>query len=159
MFMQPSVEASPLPSTADLGERRDWVLPTGRDGTVELDGVFLGMGSSQKAEHRAHDGRYAGSNVKCQACRWFELRIFRATDDGHYLLHFAGRSRVPGEQQLCRHEEVLTHFEVVEALTTRHASDSGPASAFLTFPVARAIAQAAALDEDLRDAFINRAAV
>jgi hypothetical protein len=89
-----------------------------------------------------------------EACRWFEPRIFREVDGARrYLVHRIGMSIVPTEVPYASHEWVNGAFEVVEVLTTRRAG-SRP---YLTHPAARVLAQAADYDNELHNAYVNRA--
>lgn len=134
-----------------VGESGHWELP-GQEEPVVVDGVFLGVGSSRASRHwyRAHPSGSADKpygRSRCSACRWSEFRIFREDKDGRpvddrpYLVHFTGRSIVPGESDRCRIEEMLTGREVVEVLTTRSGG-----KAYLSAPAARALAQSATFD-------------
>lgn len=125
--------------------------------------------------------RYASTGDRCSACRWFEVRIFRVTaeviDDecnctggiaesnyahephcgtvpasGKYLLVTYGLSIVPGEVAKRRFLWTNSAFRVLESLTQRRAG-----SAFLPATSAQVLAEAAAFDEDLAEAYVNRA--
>jgi len=180
-------EVLALPRRGEVNARRLWRLPTvnrqDRDGPpnfVEFNGKFLGFSSSHREVHGVHTGgdTYARARIdRCAACRWFEPRIFRVDDvaedysgaeNARYLVHFGGFSIVPGEQIRVRHEWLTSAFEVVEALTTRRSNrfegevdedDPRPPSmsSYLTPPAARALAMAAANDDDLQHAYVNRA--
>lgn len=150
-----------LPGGDESGATGTWRLPTRvrsdvdpevDDGVLEFEGRFLGVGSSRRERHGFHAGPYATNQERCGVCRWFETRIFRLGPND-YVLHHAGRSIVPGEDDLCRHERAFSSYEVIERYVVRRA-DEGTAS--LTRPAARALAQAAAFDDDLRDAYENR---
>lgn len=153
------VPPAELPDETSCGIWADWTLPTGdsRD-VVRFRGRFLGMSSSRRSEHAGHrSDRPRPPNQRCGACRWFEPRIFAidpADSRGAYLVHFAGRSTVPGEIALSRHEFVRSAHEVVEVLTTRRVTAPVPR---LTQPAARALAQAASHDDEIEFAFVNRA--
>lgn len=150
---------------------------TGRDGEpFTFTGRLLGAGSSRRDDHM-HDllrDRYAPRRIRCSACRWFEVAIYvRAVDtaidletdpptlsrvpaeDGDYVVHTVGATVVPGEQRLSRISVTESPFEVIELLTVRrHGQDP-----FLTAQSSRALAQAAELDDGIREAYINRAVV
>jgi hypothetical protein len=79
------------------------------------------------------------------------FRVFKE-DSGWYAIHHTGVSVVPGETMRFRHERVRTAYEVVESMTTRRDR-----AAFLTVAAARVLAQCAAYDVPLRDAYENRA--
>jgi hypothetical protein len=149
-----------LPAGNSSGVEALWVLPvTGTDGapdsTLELEGRFLGMGSSRTQRHWPHAGAFATKEERCGWCRWYEARIFRVQRN-EYVLHHAGCSIVPDEITLCRYEKAYSPQEVIERYVVRKAVDK---SAFLPRPAARALAQAAAFDEDLQDAYENRAVI
>jgi hypothetical protein len=175
-----------LPPAEDAGQIRRWYLPL-TVGEDEVEGGldyyrtfarFLGMGTSHAPEHQPHPDRFVKRGERCNACRWFEVRIFREVrppDDadlpadwsvrpdvlrrataGDYVLHTTGMSVVDGEVPLYKHEVTASSFSVVEYLTTRRVGTQGP-EAFLARPSARALAEAAEYDVGLRDAYINRA--
>lgn len=121
----------------------------------------------------------------CSRCRWFEARILAVdaeltdactcdappdrTIDGEphvagcgtepprarYLVLTYGRSRVPGETDKRRAAWTDSAFEVVELLVQRDRSRGR--QPFLPAASARVLAQAAEHDEDIREAFVNRA--
>jgi hypothetical protein len=143
----------PLPEQPEVGCDGRWRLPTNDEGgEVELTGTLLGVGASRRYRHK-HDGDVVPTDGRCSACRWFEVRIFR-TEDDRYLLHFAGRSVVPGEVTRYRTEWTSSGFDVLEALTTRR---EGGRDVYLTAPAARALAQGAEYDDGLREAYVERA--
>ncbi len=119
---------------------------------VGSDGVWV----SYSQFHRHPAARSAEQNEKCRACRWFEARLFRESGDGRrYLVHRTGRSVVPDEVTFTSHEWVRGPYEVIETLTTRpHGEDRTP---YLNRASARVLAQAAAYDDDLNQAYIDRA--
>lgn len=143
----------------------------GRDGEeLAFEGALVGFASSQRDDHTHRDAGYAAPGQRCSACRWFEVRIFAVSAElvpdpgdpeefendaeprGRYLVLTYGRSEVPGETDKRRAVWTDSPFEVVEALTQR---DRG--APFLPTASARALAQAAAYDADLQDAYVNRA--
>lgn len=149
----------------------------GRDReTLNFYGVKLGADSSEQDTHADHAGDYARKYEKCSACRWFEVAIYRRyvteevdleTDPAHprifeieptpgdYVVHTVGGSIVPGEHRLSRISCSDSGFEVVELLTVRKSGGEP----FIATQSSRALAQAAALDDGIRDAYINRAVV
>lgn len=182
-----------LPGASDAGTVRRWFLPlnnetSGRDAEVEYYPTFarfLGGGSSHTERHQDHHGQtWVPRGTRCNACRWFEARIFREfelpadldldvepSDDaghdallpdprdlrlGNYVIHYAGMSIVDGEVPFCRYETTPSAHAVIESMTTRRTTESGPV-VFLAKPSAHALAVAAAFDVDLRDAYENRA--
>lgn len=173
-----------LPGADDAGTTRRWYLPTnnddeGRDAETKYHIVyarFLGVGSSHTDRHTNHapDERFVRKGVRCNACRWFEARIFReiilpeGVDDlsrvsdpttvelGDYIIHNAGMSIVDGEVAFCRSETTPSPYAVIELMTTRRMTDTGPV-VFLAKPAAHALAAAVEFDAKLRVAYENRA--
>jgi len=123
-------------------------------------GRIIGAGTSESRDHNhasdymepaAYTGDTSQRRRKCSACRWLESTIYE-TDTGGFVVHTVGRSIVPGETD--RHKITFTGsaFEVVEVLTIKGINEP-----FLPDPSARALAQAASLNEDVREAYVNRA--
>ena len=163
--------------------------------SVRFEGRILGSASSEHANHRNHDGlNWAPKRVKCSACRWLEVTIYRrrtkvggncalchgqgyerfdgvnvrcpdCTDpkgqfvyDYDYVIHTVGVSEVPGEIDFVRIHQTSSAFEVVELLTVRRPNlTTGQTDAYMPPQHAMALAQAAILDEDLQEAYVNRA--
>lgn len=121
-------------------------------------GRVIGAGTSEAADHN-HATDYLEPAVynagerrrKCSACRWLETTIYE-TDTGGFVVHTIGRSIVPGENDRHRVTSTDSAFEVVEVLTIKGINEP-----FLPDPSARALAQAAHLNEDVREAYVNRA--
>lgn len=138
-----------LPGPGDVGrDTRTWVLPSNDGGRADhlqhttFDGRFIGMGSSH-----VH-GRP----------RWFEVRIFREghpANPGRFFVHFTGVSVIPGEVDRFRIEQTPSADEVLEILVTR--GEDRPTR--FTVPAARCISQAARLDRELSQAWVDRAVV
>lgn len=157
-----------LPTAEDVDTRGAWDLPVGRDGDVdeEPDATFIGVATTQLSRHANHDDSdHAPPGVKCPACRWSELRLFRvngtAAGTQRYILHHTGGSRVPGEVFLFRYDEAFSAREVVELLTVRPHPDQLDAAGrqrtpFITRPGARLLAMAAGHDDAIRDAYDRR---
>jgi len=170
-----------LPDDDEAGEVRRWYLPINdRDaGDVEYYRTyarFLGVGTSHTAAHSSavHAEGYVPKGTRCNACRWFEARIFRElvlpdgvetlanlehpgdAQLGRYVMHYAGMSIAPGEVPLYRYETTASPYMVIESMTTRRLTDRGP-EVFLAKPSAHALAASAAYDTGLRDAYENRA--
>lgn len=134
------------------------------DGTVKtFAGRLLGTATSQQTGHRDHPGlEFAPKGVRCAACRWLTVDIYREyksrDSEGFYgpaigyVVHTTGPSDVPGEYDYERFNRVASGFEVVEALTVRKPSET-----FLPPQHARALAQAAGLDDGIAEAYVNRA--
>jgi hypothetical protein len=173
-----------LPGAEDAGVTRRWYLPTnnedeGRGAETRYYityARFLGVGSSHTDRHSNHheDERFVRKGVRCNACRWFEARIFRelslpegvtdlaAVRDpsgvqlGDYVIHYAGMSVVDGEVPFCRYETTPSPYAVIESMTTRRTTENGPV-VFLAKPAAHSLAAAAEFDTKLRVAYENRA--
>jgi len=116
-----------LPKRDLVGTTEHWTLPAGNS-FVELDGRFLGFSTSYRHRHINHaHNEFAVASERCSACRWFEPRIFRETEgQRRFLIHRAGISIVPGESTRTSYEWVISAYEVVEALTTRKATNKPP---------------------------------
>jgi hypothetical protein len=113
----------------------DYELQTREGDVVRVAAQLLGHGSSY----------FEGKT------RWFEVFIYR-TRDGRYLVHRLGQTSEPGETVRFQLERTSSAFEVVELLTSRTHSNE----VHIPRPSVRAIAQAAAFDDKIRDAYINR---
>lgn len=145
------------------------------DAPFTFVGVRLGHGSSERDQHN-HETDFAPRRVRCSACRWFEVAIYRRysltgvdleTDPNRpqtypvepvahdYVVHTVGVSIVPGETRLSRISVTESAFEVVELLTVRKSDED----AFITAQSARALAQASDLDDGVREAYVNRAVI
>lgn len=175
-----------LPDAEEAGTVRRWYLPLTPDGqrTDDLEyhvtyARFLGVGTSFTATHTRHDGPYVSRGVRCNACRWFEARIFRELvlpDDvgdlselaarglserdvraGPYVLHFVGMSIVRGEVPFCRVEVTTSPYTVIEAMTTRRTTAERGPEAFIAKPAAHALSEAAGNDRELAQAYVDRA--
>lgn len=110
--------------------------------------------------------RHASRGDRCSACRWFEVRIFRVNYErvgteelggwdepsGKYLVVTYGLTSVPGEVAKRRILFTNSPFSVLEMLTQRRNN-----VAFLPATSARVLSEAAALDDGLADAYVNRA--
>lgn len=168
------MKQSPV-SLADLEQ----IELLGRDNDpFVFHGKLLGAGSSLRDEHvhdRARD-RYAPRGVRCSACRWFEVAIYRRyftegidletdpkspkiypidPEPGDYVVHTVGASIVPNENRLSRISSTDSAFEVVELLTVRRQNQEP----WIPSQSSRALARAAETDDGIRDAYINRAVV
>lgn len=179
-----------LPDVDDAGLVRRWYLPVNGGDTRGIGDPehyptyarFLGLGTSHTAQHSDHvratasrpATRFVERGERCNACRWFEARIFREVDlpdgvedledlddprdatPGAYVVHYAGMSIVDGEVPLYRLETTRSPYMVIESMTTRRVTDSGP-QVFLAKPSAHALATAAGFDRQLREAYLDRA--
>ena len=122
--------------------------------SYEFAGVLLAEGSSQSDMHRDHpDTATAPKGVKCSACRWLEVELYRRIDETPhvYVVVTRGPSICAGERDYEKITFTESPYEVVEVLTVRKTR--GTQSTFLPPQHARAIAQAAAHDEGIRKAY------
>ena len=125
----------------------------GRDGgTIKITAAaLLGSDTSRRAEHN-HNEDYQRRGARCSACRWFSVYLY-VTRDGEYVVHTVGDTVVPSEKRLSRVTRTGSPFAVIEALTVRRPNEEP----YLTPQSQRALAEAAELDEGIREAYINRA--
>jgi hypothetical protein len=141
-----------LPDPEENGQTATWIFQD-RDGQYHrMSGVFLGIGSTHRPEHKGHPlVPWAPQGTHCSTCRWTELRIFRRAD-GRLAVVRCGVSEVPGERDLITVLTVDSGFELVEMLTT---VDRTTRNTILPMPARRALAQASGHDARVRDAYIN----
>ena len=145
---------STLPPFTEAGELGRWIFTDRYGSTAEIEGDFLGMGSSHRPFHKHAYPPYAERGQHCSTCRWMEIRIFQEADEpGRYLIVQTGRSDVPGESDITTLGWAEDGPAVVSALATWN--DDGQAS--FTFVAKRALETASAYDEDVQSAY--RAAV
>jgi hypothetical protein len=135
---------------------------------VRFEGRIIGSASSEKDTHIGHPSTaYAPKHVKCSACRWLEVTIYSRRHRASikedvftfdYVIYTVGNSDVPNEVDFIRLYQTTSAFEVIELLTVRrfnrHTSKS---DAFIPPQHAQALAQAASVDDDIREAYVNRA--
>lgn len=120
-----------LPPQERLGDNGTWIIPTTGE-SLEIEARFVGFGSSRSAYHISHSGEHAPQGLKCQACRWMEIRIF---DDGDtFTVSYAGRSEVPGETQRHWSAAAKTEDELVDLL-----AGSGDRGRFFSKPARQAV--------------------
>lgn len=136
-----------------------YTITTEQQGTTTFNGTVLGSATSEDLQHN-HKGPYVsstpanGKRPSCSACRWFEVTLYDDEDADEYVVHTVGRSILPDEIDYARVSRTTSAYEVVEILTVRQKG-----SVFIAAPSLRALAQAAAIDDDMRDAYVNRAVV
>ncbi len=149
---------APFPGRDQVGTAGTWRITDQYGDSVNIEGEFLGLGSSWRPRHQNHpETEFAPPRTHCSTCRWTEIRIFGMDTEktnalAEYLVVKRGASAIPGEQDFVEWEWLVTGDEVLEHLTTRRGSD-----AFLTQPSSRAASQAAEFDAGLRNAWRNRA--
>jgi hypothetical protein len=149
----------------DVKAQLEKITLTGRHGQVyEFTGRQLGFSSSYVDQHNHATHRTAQPGERCSACRWFSVAIYRSyreSDTGSglkphgYVVHTVGGSSIPGEKRFSRVTQTTSAYEILEVLTVRR-SDAAP---FMTPQSARALAQAADVDDAIREAYVNRAVV
>jgi hypothetical protein len=141
--------------------KRSFTITTAQQGTTTFNGEVLGQAGSYDPRH-THTGDFlpdtqsvpGSKKLSCSACRWFEVTLYDDHDADEYVVHTVGRSILPGEIDYARVSRTSSAYEVVEILTVRQKG-----STFIAAPSLRALAQAAAVDDDMRDAYVNRAVV
>lgn len=158
--------------TPGIYERHEWILED-RAGPRVFQGSLLGAGSSQRDIHShgttpvdGHPGQalfdsYQG-RTRCTACRWSEIYIFRVhTSLEHgpfsafkYCVYTIGASIIAGENTRANVRWATSGFEVIELATVRRGDRGAP---FLPAAHGRALAMAADVDEDIAEAYVNRA--
>lgn len=151
----------------------DYTIRGRDDEMIYLRGRLLGFASSHREVHDHAvtydaEGRplsFAAPRERCSACRWFEVRLFDVEHElsaggepvdrrARYLILTSGMSVVPGEVEMRRASWTDSGYEVVELLTQRRGERP-----FLPAPSARVLAQASAWNDDIRDAYVDRAVI
>lgn len=162
-----------MTSTPFTRKLTGYTLKTG-DGAaadVTFQGYVLGHATSRHLTHINHPREFARTGERCGACRWTEVTIYRrylpkargTTDrpedvpsgDYDYLVYRVGRSIVPGERVRRTLDDTRSAFEVVEFMVVR-PNGGDP---YMPPQHSRALAQAAEVDDKIRDAYINRAVI
>jgi hypothetical protein len=146
------------PGPEDVGQAGTWELEVTDGDPIRIEGVFLGMSSSQRASHENHDGAPYGTprtwttgNERCSACRWFEPRIFVHDRIPHFFgLYKIGMTIVPGETVRRSYVRAGSAFELIESMAVRRSG-----MLFLPTPARRVIAQAAGYDQEIRTAWLD----
>lgn len=145
------------PSETEFNLRVPNAIAGEPDEQFVLNGRLLGFGTSQSDRHRGHPGDdyMPAGGGRCSACRWFEVRIIKASDvedvGGSYVIHTFGGSAVPGEDPRCRAHVTSSPFEVIAFLTVRHNGYT-----YIPHASMLALSQAAHWDTDIRQACFNR---
>lgn len=146
------------PGPEQVGRTGIWELPVTEGEPVRIEGVFLGMSTSQRASHENHRGSAYGTdttwtstNPRCSACRWFEPRIFVHTEEPHFFgLYKIGMTVVPEEEIRRSYVQAGSALELIEAMSIRRQGVM-----ILPIPARRVIAQAAGYDTEIRDAYLD----
>lgn len=141
-----------LPAFTQAGECGDWTFTDRYGSTTDLDGDFLGMGSSHRPFHKHSFPPYAEPRQHCSTCRWMEVRIFQEvrSDDAsrRYLVVRTGQTIVPGEERRTTFGYLDTAADLVNALVTWEEGRGR-----LGYVERRALEQAASYDRDLQSAY------
>lgn len=137
----------------------EWVLNDTETGEhYEVRGTLLGFATSQRSQHGHAPGKHPGPRA-CHACRWFEVRIIRTTDDD-YVVSYQGFTTLPNEQHRHNVHRTASGYTVVEVLTQRRPDRvTGVLSTFIPRTSRFALADAAAKDEGIERAWVDRAYV
>lgn len=127
-----------------------------KDRVLVFEGRLLAQASSFDPVHNDVHKDHAfvsglPGRVKCRACRWNEVFLYRDTGTGQYVYHSIGRSICPGETEYGRLSTTPSALELVELMTVR----ANPP--FLPLPAARVLAVASQDDDDIFEAYTNRA--
>lgn len=93
-----------------------------------------------------------GSSDDGEKPRWTEVDIYREKDTGKFFVHVIGISTQSGETNRYRLDETMSAFEIIELLTAHVGGRS-----YIPRQSARALAQAAQWDKEVREAYVNRA--
>jgi hypothetical protein len=133
-------------------EEHDLLTP---EGLIKIRGRLLGFSTSQREQHNHPSPVDVDTRWKCSACRWVEIRLLKDDDDS-YVVSTLGRTIVQGETDRSRVVFTDSPFEVIERLTDRRPNQRQPR---LPLAAALALSQAAAIDDGIRDAYVNRAVI
>lgn len=135
-----------LPLPDQLGDSLTWEIPN-EGATVKIKARFIGMGSSRSAYHKGHPpNTFAEQGVKCQGCRWMEIRIF---DDGDtFTVSYMGASAVPGETDRTWYVTTDSEDGLVDLL-----SGDGHSGRFFSKPARLAIESARQFVPEIGDAY------
>lgn len=148
--------ADDLPDFTHAGQPGDWHFEDRYGSETDLDGDFLGMGSSNRPFHKHAFPPYAEPKQHCSTCRWMEVRIFQENENpdggersGRYLIVRTGRSIVPDEETRTTFGYQDSGSGVVNALITWNDIGQGA----LPYVERRALEQAAQYDDSIREAY------
>lgn len=93
-----------------------------------------------------------GSSDDGEKPRWTEVDIYREKETGKFYVHVIGATTLSGETTRYRLDQTMSPYEIIELLTAHVGGRS-----YIPRQSARALAQAAQWDDDVRDAYVNRA--
>ena len=144
-----------LPGPDRVGTAGAWRIRSNhREGIALVSGRFLGMGSSHKPEH-SHPGPFVQRG--CAACRWTETRVFAAEGQQPvplYLVVRRGATTADGERDRISFTWATGPYQAVaECMTRPRRGDGTTGPPVLTRAAAAALAQAAAVDAGVREAW------
>lgn len=156
--------APPAPSTALPAAATDGptthIVHDQLGNPITFTGELIGSGTTQRDEHSHDLNRVAAKGERCFACRWFEAYIYAVETlptnyppRERFLVATVGGTVVDGERTFYRAHVTSSGFEVVELLTIRKSG----AAPYMSTSAARALSQAAEVDEVIREAYVNRA--
>jgi hypothetical protein len=141
----------------------DWEIED-RNGPRHFRGRLIGFGSSRRDDH-SHaktliNPVHAGA-TRCTACRWSEIYVFevKTTSDftipgAKFCVYTLGPSIIRGENTRANARWATSGFEVMEHAVVRRGDRHAP---FLPAAHARALAMAADVNDDVAEAYVNRA--
>lgn len=127
---------------------------------IVFTGRLIGSGTTRRDEHSHPMDRVAAKGERCFACRWYEAYIYEVFTlpenypaNQRFMVATVGGTAIEGERNYYRAHVTSSGFEVVELLTIR----KGNTAPYMSTSAARALSQAAEVDEVIREAYINRA--
>ena len=121
---------APVVTTYRLRNRSDATLKFD-----EFNGILLGRDSSFQ-EYKT---------------RWFEVEIYLDVN-GEFVVYTVGRTLVPDETSRYRIARTRSAYKVVELLTVVNNGKM-----YIPRQSSRALSEAAQFNDDIRDAYVNRA--
>lgn len=136
----------------------EFELPGAQGTTVKFRGELLGESNTRSPNHTGHPNfpYIQPGGDRCGACRWLEVQIYRTVGEAQkYFVYTVGKTSVPREVDRITPVWTDSAFEIIEVLTVRKSGKEPK----LPAASARVLASAAQFDDDIRDAYINRAVV
>lgn len=140
----------------NLRDEDNWELED-RVGTTRFRGRLIGLGSSKRDEHNHPNPVGSHSMLRCAACRWSEIYVFEITQPRtvhRFCVYTLGPSVVTTENTRVNVRWATSGFEVIEFATVRRGDRGAP---YLPAAFALALAMAANVNDDIADAYVNRA--